>query len=93
MNIDESIWRGGSYERSVWLHHQHRQWEGLYQCSTGILSYNRRVAAEFLRKWGEDILGAESLPGGSQRTPDWEATGGLHYQACTDCAHVLARIA
>ena len=49
-NIDEIIWRGGSYERSVWLHHQHHQWEGLDQCSTGISSYNRCVAAEFLLK-------------------------------------------
>ena len=49
-NIDEIIWRGGSYERSVWLHHQHHQWEALDQCSMGISSYNRRVAAEFLLK-------------------------------------------
>ena len=49
-NIDEIIWHGGSYERSVWLHHQHHQWEGLDQCSMGISSYNRRVAAEFLLK-------------------------------------------
>ena len=49
-NIDEIIWRGGSYERSIWLHHQHHQWEGLDQCSMGISSYNRRVAAEFLLK-------------------------------------------
>ena len=92
-NIDEIIWRGGSYERSVWLHHQHHQWEGLDQCSTGIASYNRSVVAEFLLKWGEDIPGAERLPGGSQRTPDWETMGGLPHQAYTDCAHVLARIA
>ena len=49
-NIYEIIWRGGSYERSVWLHHQHHQWEGMDQCSMGISSYNRRVAAEFLLK-------------------------------------------
>ena len=36
-NIDEIIWCGGSYERSVWLHHQHHQWEGLDQCSMGII--------------------------------------------------------
>ena len=49
-NIDESIWCGGSYEHSVWLQHQHHQWEGLDQCSTGTSSYNRCVAAEFLLK-------------------------------------------
>ena len=59
-NIGESIWRGGSYERSIWLHHQHDQWEGMYQRSEGILSYNRRVAAVLTRR--EDIPGAERLP-------------------------------
>lgn len=55
MHTDEGIWRGHSYERSVWWHHQHRQREGLDQCSTGIPSHHCRVAAEFLLKWREDI--------------------------------------
>ena len=73
------------------LHHQNHQWEGLDQRPTGISSYHCCVAAEFQLKRREDIPGAERLPGGSQRTHDWETMGGLPHQAYTDCAHVLAR--
>ena len=30
----------------------------------------------------QDICGAVCLPGDSQRTPNWEAMGGLPYQTC-----------
>ena len=90
-DTDEGIWHGPSHERSVWWHHQHRQWEGLDQRSTGIPSHHHRAAAEFLLKRHQDILGAERLPRDSQRAPDREAMGGLPRQAYTAGVHVPAR--
>ena len=82
-SIYEIIWRGGSYERSVWLHHQHHQWEGLNQCSMGISSYNRRVAAEFLlklarrhtRSWATTWRQSENTRLGNY---GWTASSSLH---------------
>ena len=52
----------------------------------GISSYNRSVAAEFLLKWGEDIPGAERLPGGSQSALDWQTMDGLTASSSLHCA-------
>ncbi len=61
------------------------------QCSTGISSHHRRVAAELLLKRRQYIPGAEQLPGCMYRTPDLEDMGRLSRETYTAGTHVPVR--